>query len=155
MTEQIRYFIAYGLAGYGPEGSEGFTYATTWRNLADIVNQYLNESAGSAYETADILGDAGNYEDAWHEHKRSESLDNLARNFDNARADAPLYRDDPAAWDATIERMVGETFPLDVSHNTRLYVWPCEDDETWAEHTAEDDYSESLAKEDRRNAGLQ
>ena len=139
--ESIRYFIAYGLAGYGPSGEDGYAYADTWRNLADTVNQYLRESADEQHEAAHAIASDGDYEEAWTSILRSEELSAKAASFDNARENAPLYRDDPKLWEDTIKRMTGETFPLDVSHNTRLYVWPCEDDETWAEHTAEDDYS--------------
>jgi hypothetical protein len=46
-------------------------------------------------------------------------------NLDSKREEAPLYKDNPALWESTLQRLINENFPLDVSHNSRLYVWDC------------------------------
>jgi hypothetical protein len=117
--------VAYGLAGYGPDGSDGFDSVTTWEALAFIVACRLQDSAESEDMTAGSLAESGDFESAWHTHKRADELSVLAMNFDNKRANAPLYRDDKPAWHSTIERLAREHFPLDVTDNTRLYVWEC------------------------------
>jgi hypothetical protein len=122
------WLVRYGLVGYGPEG-ENATPADTLEGLADVLCDELSRAADRAHETAHTLADAGEYESAWGEIKRSEGLAILSANFDPARASAPLYAGDPAAWRATIERMVAESFPCDVGEYERLYVWEGDADE--------------------------
>jgi hypothetical protein len=124
----MRMIIAYGLPGYGPDASDdNFSVATTWRAIADEVCRMLEESADQAGDSAVSYADAGQYEDAWKTRAEADTMYNLAQAFDNKRSDAPLYRGDAAAWDAEIERLVGEHFPYDVAHNCRLYVWESEE----------------------------
>jgi hypothetical protein len=130
--------IATGLAGYGPDGSDGYGTADSPASLAAALTDELARHASAEWETADVYGDDGQYEQAWRTLTRARGLETLAHNFDPKRANSPLYRHDPAAWESTVEDMTRKTFPLDVSHNTRLYVWECELDSAVCEHAKEE-----------------
>jgi hypothetical protein len=120
----MRYILAYGLPGYGPDASDdNFSVATTWRDVADEVRRMLSESADQAGDTAVSYADAGQYEDAWKIRAKADTLYNLADSFDNKRANAPLFRGRPDTWNRAIQSMVEEHFPYDVADNCRLYVW--------------------------------
>jgi hypothetical protein len=120
----MRYILAYGLPGYGPDASDdNFSVATTWRDVADEARRMLSESADQAGDTAVSYADAGQYEDAWKIRAKADTLYNLADSFDNKRANAPLFRGRPDTWNRAIQSMVEEHFPYDVADNCRLYVW--------------------------------
>jgi hypothetical protein len=124
----MRYILAYGLPGYGPDASDdNFSVATTWRDVADEARRMLEESADQAGDSAAVAANAGDYETAFKTREHADAMFNLAATFDNKRSEAPLYRGDAAAWDATIERLVGEHFPYDVDPGCRLYVWESEE----------------------------
>jgi hypothetical protein len=120
----MRYILAYGLPGYGPDASDdNFSVATTWRDVADEAARMLSESADQAGDTAVGCADAGQYEDAWKIRVEADAMYNLAACLDNKRSDAPLFRGNPATWDRAVQSMVEEHFPYDVADNCRLYVW--------------------------------
>ena len=119
--------ISSGLLGYGPMGDETETVAATLEEVADCIQYELDAWIDSQYESANALAEMGEFEDAWNTLKRSEHLSAIRANFDNKRADAPLYAGKPQLWRDTIRRQIGELFPLDVSDNSRLYVWDCDD----------------------------
>lgn len=127
MSDTPHYHVAHGLAGYGPDASDsdGFITCDDVRETADAIREELRMDVDYSFETAQAYADAGDYERAWHERARSDALEILRATFDNARQNAPLYRDDPNAWTETLVRLIAETFPLDVSENGRLYVWLC------------------------------
>lgn len=120
--------IATGLAGYGPDGADdNFATAQSAVDIASAIRWELNQASEFNYEGAQSLAKTGDYKEAWEALKLSESLDTLKANLDyDKRATAPLYIDDKSSLDATIMRLVDETFPLDITHNTRLYVWQCD-----------------------------
>lgn len=129
-TATTHYHVASGLTGYGPEPDDGgFFPLPTLEAVSDYVRDELRVFSDMAYESADALADSGDFEAAWNERKRSDALELLRSNLDNARAGAPLYAGKPALWRETLDTIIGETFPLDVSHNTRLYVWTCSESE--------------------------
>jgi hypothetical protein len=118
--------VASGLAGYGPDAADsGFIVTHNVRETAEAIRDELNAWADIAYQSAEALADSGDFEQAWAEHKRSQSLETLRMNLDSKREEAPLYKDNPALWESTLQRLINENFPLDVSHNSRLYVWDC------------------------------
>lgn len=138
VIQPAHWHIATGLQGYGPDGSDGYDTADTFEGLTSAIHEEVNRHANAEFEAADAIADGGEYEDAWNTLRRSRELDTIARNFNPSRAHAPIYRDNPAEWHACILRMVGDVFPLDVSHNTRLYVWQCENGPE-CEHLTEED----------------
>lgn len=120
--------IATGLAGHGPDGSDGFHTATEIRGLGGLCDQLSEQLTGhswQSHELAHAYGQSEAYEDAWKEILRSEELETLAANFAPKREDMPLYSDNKELFEKRIREMVGANFPLDVSPNTRLYVWEC------------------------------
>ncbi len=124
--------IASGLAGYGPDASDsdGFTTTHTVRETAEAIREKLSIWADNAYESAEALADAGQFEEAWTEHRRVGAMNVLRMNLDGIRAESPLYKSrDSEAWDTTLARLISENFPLDVSPNSRLYVWDCSETE--------------------------
>lgn len=137
-TAMARFFVAYGMPGYGPSDPENYRVVEGWEDLADELQGMLAESADQLHDVASVEAEAEDYRSAWFSRQRADELMNLHDNLNNERADAPLYRDDRSAWHATIERVVAESFPLDVGDNTRIYVWPPESDEQWAEFTADE-----------------
>ena len=124
------YHVAHGLAGYGPDVDEG---TPTFEVLAEALEYARDELASDidlAHESAHAFGDAGQFEDAWREVLRMESLETLRANLDPARASAPLYAADPAAYNALQEKQAAELFPVDAYGPAgRLYLWDCDEAE--------------------------
>lgn len=126
----MRYIIANGLPGYGPDASDD-NYsiindqdtADPWNSLAVAVREELENSTGMLWDQMTAEGEAGDYEGYFNTHQRILSLDNLAANLDPSRQYAPLYAGDAPAWHAEIKRIIDENFPLDIDQSNRLYVW--------------------------------
>jgi hypothetical protein len=95
------------------------------RETADAISEELRIWSDFADEGARALANDGDFEGAWNEMMRAESLGILRANLSNDRADAPLYRDRPDSWDETLRAIISETFPLAVSTSSSLYVWEC------------------------------
>ncbi len=119
------YHVESGMQGYGPDSDDGWYAHEGIRDVADAIRDELSIFEDIAHDSAESFADAGDFESAWSEHKRVESFEFLRANLSNDRESAPLYVDNPALWEGTLARIIGETFPLDVSHNARLYVWEC------------------------------
>lgn len=147
--------VAYGIPGYGPEGTDGYTTATDYDQLCNAVRDELRDSADMLTDQANGIAetaqryeremDAGHrtrhaveeWREAWFTLKRAEELDTLRANFDPARQAAPLYVDNLAAWHETVDRLIGENFPLVITEGpaSSLYVWQCDNAE--CEHLSE------------------
>ena len=127
--------VATGLAGYGPEGADGFVTFSTLSDALEYARDEISTFVDMAHEDAHACGAAGMFEDAWREVLRIEDLESWRANLDPARRSAPLYREDPAAY-ASMQEEQAAQFPRDVSYNTRLYLWQCEDPAT-CEHGEE------------------
>jgi hypothetical protein len=117
--------VAYGLAGYGPDGADGFASFDSLGDALDYARDELSTDVDMAYEDAHILAEQSQYRDAWMAIERMERLELLRANLDPRRADAPLYRDDAAAYRALQESQAAG-FPHDVSDSSRLYLWQCD-----------------------------
>jgi hypothetical protein len=97
-----------------------------WRALRGHQPELVPEPEGPDWQ-----GIADTYHDADEADRLADELSTLAANFTNlANADdpAPLYQGRPELRHARIWDLIGEHFPLDVSDNTRLYVWECAED---------------------------
>ena len=129
MQDRTHWHIATGLAGYGPDGADGFGTAETLDDAAEYARDELRNAVDSCEEGADILAGEGRFEQAWNEHKRADRLEILRANIDPERQNAPLYKDRPEVWAETLSRILGEEFPCDISEHSRLYVWQCDDSE--------------------------
>lgn len=131
-TNPSHWHVATGLAGYGPEGSDGFACYATLADALEGAREEMRSFVDMAHDAAHGFGDAGQFEDAWLEVLRCERLEVLRANLDPARRDAPLYRDRAGyppgdeRW-CKLQESQAADFPHDVSHNTRLYLWQCED----------------------------
>lgn len=125
----MHYHVAHGLAGYGPDTDEN---TPTFETLGEALEYAREELAGDidiAHDTAHACGEAGDFEQAWAEVLRMESLENLRANLDPARRDAPLYRDDPVAY-AALQESQAAMFPVDAYGPAgRLYLWDCDETE--------------------------
>src|SRR5262249_1096761 len=150
------FYVKTGLAGYGPDLESDDLPATSWEDVALQIAYELGSAADFNAEGASALADrAREADDRAHEHFRlyaqagaweniaeayheadearrlADELGNLKTTFDSlAEADdpAPLYQGRPELRHARIWNLVSEQFPLDISHNSRLYVWECEED---------------------------
>ena len=134
--------VATGLAGYGPDASDG-NWSTIDESdatgLADSIRGELQFIANFEREGAQAYADSEDYENAWRTMENANTLWNLAENFDNKRAQAPLYAGNPALWHETIYRMVAESFPVDFRDgNSRLYVWECSETDCHDEEVSEE-----------------
>ena len=127
--------VATGLAGYGPDGADGFACFDSLGGALEYARDELSTFVDMAHEGAHMFAEAKQYEEAWQEVARCESLELLRANLDPARVSAPLYRDDAAAY-ASLQEDQAAAFPHDVSHNARLYLWEC--DEPECEHCDEE-----------------
>lgn len=126
MDASTHWHVATGLVGYGPDGADGFATFDTLAGALDYARDELSMFVDMAHEEAHAFGDEGQFEEAWRAVLLMERLELLRANLDPARSQAPLYRDDPPAYFALLESQANE-FPHDVSHNTRLYLWQCDD----------------------------
>jgi hypothetical protein len=141
---QYGFYVKTGLTGYGPDLDESDYPADSWESVATDIASELREmsefnwtgadaefeSAERLYANDERLGAADTYHSALTAHMLSRELDIMAQNFANlANADnpAPLYAGRPELRHARIWNLITENFPLDVSYNSRLYVWECEE----------------------------
>lgn len=122
------YHVAHGLAGYGPDGDEGTPTFETLADALEFARDELAVDVDMAHEAMHSLADAGEFEQAWAEVLRIESLEVLRANLAPGRRNAPLYAADPAAYSALQVAQATE-FPVDVSDCGRLYLWDCDEAE--------------------------
>jgi hypothetical protein len=150
------FYVKTGLAGYGPDLEPEDMPATSWEDVAlqvagelshmaefnDQGASALADQAREAYQeasrykiTAPVAETWRSIADTYHEadeaRRLADELSNLAANFTNlaeSEDPAPLYQGRPELRHARIWDLIGEHMPMDVSHNTRLYVWECEED---------------------------
>ena len=147
---QFGFYVHTGLAGYGPDLEDGDYPARSWEDVASQVAWELRSAADfshegataqadqakEAYEAAQrgedgVVAAADLYHEAWTALRLSWELDNLAANFENlanAESPAPLYQGRPELRHARIWDLLTSQFPLNISHNSRLYVFECEED---------------------------
>lgn len=128
--------VATGLAGYGPDGADGYASFDSLSGALDYARDELSTFVDFAHEGAHAAAEDGRFEEAWREVVRMEDLENWRANLDPKRAGAPAYVNDPAAYAAMQEEQAAQ-FPRDVSYNTRLYLWQCETPED-CDHLEED-----------------
>jgi hypothetical protein len=117
--------VGHGAAGYGAD-SENTVTCSTLRAAAEAARDELESWADHEFETADQLAEAREFEDAWKMRKHVDEIDTLRQNLDNERANAPLYKDEPAKWDQTLMTLLNEHFPFSVDGGRcRVYAWEC------------------------------
>lgn len=123
--DQAADFAAEGASFTGSEADETHVVASASFERARIHGASFDDYA--AYVTH-----LGQYREAWNLHKRAEDLSLKAVNFRNLAKTgddvAPLYQGRPDLRHARIWNLISSEFPYDVSHNTRLYVWECEEE---------------------------
>ncbi|MFG3710913.1 hypothetical protein [Micromonospora sp. NPDC047730] len=135
-TTAVRHWhVATGLVGYGPDGADGYGTAIELTDVADLIRDELRQAADSEDEGSRSEAEAADFSEAWKLKTRAEHLSILAETFSNDRANAPLYAGKPEMWADTIETLIRQHFPLDISDRSRLYVWPCA--EPGCEHLAD------------------
>jgi hypothetical protein len=149
------FYVKTGLAGYGPDLEPEDMPATSWEDVAlqvagelshmaefnDQGASALADQAREAYEPAMASPEtvsakawadiAYTYHEAGEARQLADDLDNLRGTFEvlaESADPAPLYQGRDDLRHARIWDLIGEHFPLDVSHNTRLYVWECDED---------------------------
>ena len=147
---QFGFYVHTGLAGYGPDLEDDDYPARSWEDVASQVAWELRSAADFSHEGARVLADqakeayeaaqrgedgvvaaADLYHEAWTALRLSWELGNLAANFENlanAESPAPLYQGRPELRHARIWDLLTSQFPLNISHNSRLYVFECEED---------------------------
>jgi hypothetical protein len=114
------------LQGYGPDVDEGTPTFDDLSSALEYARDDLSVWIDMAHEAAHSFAADGQFEDAWKEILRCEDLELWRANLDPARRDAPLYKDDPAAY-AAMQSEQAAQFPRDVSYNSRLYLWDCDE----------------------------
>lgn len=120
--------VASGLAGYGPDAadSDGFPTFGTLAEALDYARSELSVYVDMAHEEAHALADSEDFRGAWEAVVRMQELETMRANLDPSRATAPLYRDNPDAY-ASLQDSQAADFPHDVTHNSRLYLWACDE----------------------------
>jgi len=138
MTRDTRYSNAHwhcesGLAGYGPDATDRdwAVYEDTRegiRGLVVSIGEECRQWAEYERQGAYGLAKSDDYEGAWNTLTDAEALEVLALNFDNKRANAPLFADDPDSWTRYVrDTLIGETFPHPVDDGrSNIYVWRCD-----------------------------
>jgi hypothetical protein len=154
---QFGFWVHTGLAGYGPDLEPDDYPARSWEAVASQIAWELNSAADFQAEGMSALADqareaydqgreyfrlhaqmrpgwqdiAEMYHDADKARRLADELGTLGQNFSNlSDADnaAPLYAGRPELRHARIWDLIERHFPLDISDNSRLYVWICEED---------------------------
>lgn len=151
---EFGFYVHTGLAGYGADLEPDDMPARSWEDVASQIAWELSSAADFLYEGVSItegqareLYDVVNANpdadaDAWkqvaeqyHEadddRRLAGELDNLRGTFEVlARSEnpPPLYDGHPELRHARIWDIITSQFPLDISDNTRLYVFECEED---------------------------
>lgn len=130
----IRTYVKVGFAGYGPDLDPEDTGIETddIRGVCNAIRYELDSIADSENDVAEMYAEQGDFEDAWLTHKLGDAMGILAMNLDyDRRAKAPMYANDHGDLDVTMERIIGENFPLDIEiHGSRrLYVWEGDDEQ--------------------------
>ena len=147
---QFGFYVHTGLTGYGPDLESDDYPARSWEDVARQVAWELRsaadfnhegataqaDQAAEAYEAAQrgedgVVRAADLYHEAWADLRLGWELSNLAVTFEvlaDAEDPAPLYIDRPELRHARIWDLISKKFPLDISRNSRLYVWECEED---------------------------
>ena len=119
-------YVKHGITGYGPELEPDDLPMEGIREICDAIRWELASDASMLEDGAAAMAEAGDYESAWQAHTRADELLTLAMNLEyDRRAAAPLYADDVPALEATMLRIIRETFPLEISSGPAitLYVW--------------------------------
>lgn len=144
------FHVSHGLAGYGPDVDENTPTFTTLGAALEYARDELSTDVDMAHEDAHALAlhasqyhatwkldrsredmqrmALDHYADAWRELERVEAIELLRANLDPARSSAPLYVNDAAAC-AALQEEQAAGFPVDVSPNSRLYLWSCDESE--------------------------
>lgn len=118
--------VHHGITGYGPELEPDDMPLEGIRDICSAIRWELSSDADMLEDDAAAMAEAGDFESAWRAHTRADQLLTLAMNLDyDRRATAPLYVDDVPALEATMLRIIRETFPLEISSGPAitLYVW--------------------------------
>lgn len=133
--------VASGLAGYGPDaGSTTYATANTAPELADAIREELRGWADSENDGAHAYADAKDFEGAWMLAKHANSVEHVRMNLDNERMNAPVYADNPQAWDETVLGMVRDLFPYAVDEGrSKVYAWECSEPDDACEHANAED----------------
>jgi hypothetical protein len=128
---------AFGIPGYGPEGGDNqfATAKTIYNGLDTLMYDGLKEAAEMVGLDIRACSDAADYcRDQGHD---KDELDNL-RGYQAANklweeigvhmmnVDVNRPHGTVGEWEAKILRYMGDNFPMDITDNTRLYVWECE-----------------------------
>lgn len=147
------YHYGFGLAGYGPEEPETCRTLECLRHdvhaaLDDVAQEWLDQFHGERSHIeqlrkerpangSDPVGYPGSWESiataalrALECLDQAEEVDTLRQGLRDERRDAPLYREDPAAWTAEVSRLLLDsgTYPLEttIDGGARFYVWSCD-----------------------------
>lgn len=127
--------IAYGVPGYGPEGSEGFEYMTNHKELAIRVAEFLSESSDRLWETMtgtqDAAGEAPSMEDyksLWEDFQRLRDVDDEATFWKAKEEQWSMEFWEGEERQTALRKGIDDRlakFPFPVSYNYSLYVWLC------------------------------
>ena len=119
-------YVKHGITGYGPELEPDDLPMEGIREICDAIRWELESDADMLEDGAGAMAEDGDYESAWKDHARASELLTLAMSLDyDRRAAAPAYVDNVPALEATMLRIIGESFPLEISSGPAitLYVW--------------------------------
>jgi len=142
------FWVHTGIAGYGPDLEPDDMPARSWEDVASQISWELDQAADFQAQGASAMADqardayehrqyvcweaiAETYHDADEASRLADELAILKRTFDSlsdADSTAPLYEGRPELRHARIWDLISGKFPLDISDNSRLYVWECEED---------------------------
>ena len=139
-----------GLTGYGPDAADrdGFAAYADVREVADAIRGELQAAAEMEHTDALSMAEDSRYREAWHTMRHADELLNLAANFDNNRAGAPLFvQPGGLSWDEALVEMIGTHSPVGIDpmtgpgaddlpehesphtgYRSAIYVWRCEYD---------------------------
>lgn len=125
-------YVKTGIAGYGPDIDDGDEPFDDVEQVCNAIREELDAAQDMLHEDATTASEERDYQRYHDARELADKLDGLRHNLDYAsRAKAPLYANNHASLDATMERIIAENFPLsvDVGDTRRVYVWEAEDDD--------------------------
>jgi hypothetical protein len=119
-------YVKHGITGYGPDLEPDDMPVEGVREICDAIRWELSSDADMLEDGAAAMAESGDYESAWEDHTRANDLLTLAMSLDyDRRATAPAYVGDVPALEESMLRIIGESFPLEISSGPAitLYVW--------------------------------
>ena len=122
--------VAHGLDGYGPNTGpdDDCVRVTDFGDLLPVIAGELENDLERIGQACDIDAENDDPGELLKDYRIMRAIQDAHLEFGNAAAirDNEFWKDKRGQFDAQWTTKVHQTFPMQISHNTNLYVWVCE-----------------------------